>query len=77
VIGIEDFIMKRFALTLLALTAGTSAAWANSCSSWKSTCESRGGGSYCEAQFSKCMKSGSWTEGAKFGGATHSGLAKK
>jgi hypothetical protein len=69
--------MRLIALAVLTSVAGTSAAYANSCSTWKATCESRGGGAYCEAQFAKCMKTGSWTEGAKFGGATHSGLTKK
>jgi hypothetical protein len=69
--------MKTIILGLAALVSGASAASAASCSSWKSTCESRGGSSYCDAQFAKCMKTGTWTEGAKFGGATHTGLAKK
>jgi len=68
----------RFVLLLTtAVILNAAPALASSCSSWKSTCVSRGGGSYCEAQFSKCLKTGSWTEGAKFGGATHSGLTKK
>jgi hypothetical protein len=48
---------------------------ASSCSGWKAICESRGPG--CGAKFQQCMKSGCWTEGAKYGGATHCGLAKK
>ncbi|MFN3867751.1 MAG: hypothetical protein ACK4MF_01650 [Hyphomicrobiaceae bacterium] len=49
---------------------------AASCSSWKATCESRGGGASCDAKYAKCLKTGTFTEGAKFGGATHTGLAK-
>jgi hypothetical protein len=73
----ELCIMRPFVLAALALVASSIAAHAASCSDWKATCESRGGAAYCEAQFAKCLKTGSWTEGAKFGGATHSGLTKK
>ena len=48
-----------------------------SCSAWKSTCESRGGGANCESKYRACLKSGCFTEGAKFGGATHCSLAKQ
>jgi hypothetical protein len=48
---------------------------ASSCSAWKAICETRGPG--CDAKFSQCMKSGCWTEGPKYGGATHCSLAKK
>jgi hypothetical protein len=48
---------------------------ASSCSGWKAICESRGPG--CDAKFAQCMKSGCWTEGPKYGGATHCSLAKK
>lgn len=48
---------------------------ASSCSGWKSICESRGPG--CDAKYSKCLKSGCWTEGPAYGGKTHCGLAKK
>jgi hypothetical protein len=48
---------------------------ASSCSGWQSICESRGPG--CDAKFKQCMKSGCWTEGAKYGGGTHCGLAKR
>jgi hypothetical protein len=48
-----------------------------SCSAWKSTCESRGGGASCESKYRACLKSGCFTEGAKFGGATHCSLAKQ
>jgi hypothetical protein len=48
---------------------------ASSCSGWKAVCESRGPG--CDAKFAQCMKSGCWTEGPKYGGATHCSLAKK
>lgn len=69
--------MRALILAALATFALSSAADAASCSSWKATCESRGGSTYCEQQFAKCMKTGTWTEGAKFGGATHTGVAKK
>jgi hypothetical protein len=49
----------------------------SSCSAWKSTCESRGGGASCDAKYRSCLKSGCFTEGAKFGGATHCSLAKQ
>lgn len=73
--------MKNLILGLVvgagvAVLGGVSA-HAATCSSWKATCEARGGSSYCEAQFAKCMKTGTWTEGAKFGGATHTGVTKK
>jgi hypothetical protein len=48
---------------------------ASSCSGWKAICETRGPG--CAAKFAQCMKSGCWTEGPAFGGATHCSLAKK
>lgn len=51
------------------------AAGASSCSGWKAICESRGPG--CGAKFAACMKSGCWTEGAAYGGATHCGLKKQ
>ncbi len=50
-------------------------AQASSCSAWKSICEARGPG--CDAKYSQCLKSGCWTEGPKYGGATHCGLAKR
>ena len=65
-------------LLALLLVAGSSATvLAASCSDWKATCESRGGGSACEAKYDKCMKTGTFTEGAAFGGATHSGVTRK
>lgn len=64
------------ALAVSAMVASGPAA-AASCSSWKATCQSRGGGADCDAKFAKCMKTGTWKEGAKFGGATHSGVEKK
>lgn len=69
--------MRFLALAIVVTLASSAPALAASCSSWKATCEKRGGGSYCDAQFSQCMTSGTWTEGAKFGGATHSGVTKK
>jgi hypothetical protein len=49
----------------------------SSCSAWKSTCESRGGGATCGSKYRACLKSGCFTEGEKFGGATHCSLAKQ
>lgn len=69
--------MRSIGFALVVVVAGHTSASAASCSSWKTTCESRGGAAYCEAQFAKCMKTGTWTEGAKFGGATHTGVQKK
>jgi hypothetical protein len=69
--------MKLAVLALSMLTLAAAPAFAASCSDWKATCESRGGGAACQAKFDKCMKSGTFTEGEKFGGATHSGLTKK
>lgn len=48
---------------------------ANSCSAWKTICDSRGPG--CDAKLSQCLKSGCWTEGPAYGGARHCGLAKR
>lgn len=48
---------------------------ASSCSGWKAICDSRGPG--CDAKFRQCMKSGCWTEGAKYGGGTHCSLTKR
>jgi hypothetical protein len=47
----------------------------SSCSGWKSVCESRGPG--CGSKYAACLKSGCWTEGEKYGGGTHCGLAKR
>ena len=69
--------MRSIALALVMAAASAVPAFAASCSSWKATCEKRGGGSNCDSQFSQCLSTGTWTEGAKFGGATHSGLTKK
>lgn len=69
--------MRIVLIAAACVAVGGPPALASSCSTWKSTCESRGGSSHCDAQFAKCMKTGTWTEGAKFGGATHSGLTKK
>lgn len=69
--------MRLIVMTALAVTAlGGGQALAASCSSWKAICESRGGGSACDAKYAKCLKTGRFTEGAKWGGATHSGLSK-
>lgn len=69
--------MRVVLLAAAAVCAfGVGPAASASCSSWKATCESRGGGSACDAKYAKCLKTGTFTEGAKWGGATHSGLAK-
>ncbi len=70
-------LFPALAVVLIGVVSGGVSASAASCSSWKATCENRGGAAYCETQFAKCMKTGTWTEGAKFGGATHSGVTKK
>ena len=69
--------MKYALLALSMLILASAPAFAASCSSWKATCEKRGGGDTCQAKFDKCMATGTFTEGAKFGGATHSGVEKK
>jgi hypothetical protein len=56
---------------------GTPAVAADMCSTWKSTCMSRGGGPQCEEKHKACLKSGCFTEGNKYGGGTHCGLTKK
>ncbi len=71
---------KIFVLALLTAAAGLPfalSAEAASCSGWRATCQKRGGGADCDAKFDKCMATGTWTEGAKFGGGTHSGVTKK
>ncbi len=50
---------------------------AASCSGWRATCLKRGGGSSCDEKYAQCMVTGTWTEGAKWGGGTHSGVTKK
>lgn len=62
---------------LLAAALTVSTAEAASCSHWKKMCDSRAGGSACDAKFAKCMKDGSWQEGEKWGGKTHTGLARR
>lgn len=47
---------------------------ASSCSAWKAICDARGPG--CGKKFTACLRSGCWTEAAKFGGKKHCGLAK-
>lgn len=69
--------VSSVASLLLAAAATTTAAEAATCSQWRSTCESRGGGSACDAKFAKCMKDGTFTEGEKWGGKTHTGVTKK
>lgn len=61
---------------VFASALGVGSANAASCSSWKATCESRGGGASCDAKYATCLKTGTFAEGAKFGGATHKGLTK-
>lgn len=68
------------ALTLSALAATMSPAFANSsCSAWKETCESRckAASCVCNDKQRACLKTGCWTEGAKSKGATHCGLTRK
>lgn len=75
----------RLTLTaaIAALLASGSAAPAASCSSWKAMCVKRSASvnpSYlpqCDAKFSACLLSGCFSEGARFGGATHCGLTRK
>jgi hypothetical protein len=58
-------------------TLGTPAVAADMCSTWKNTCMGRRGGPACEEKHKTCLKSGCFTEGAKYGGGTHCGLTKK
>lgn len=72
---------RSLATILLAATAVVGAAntaEAGTCSSWRATCESRGGSvSGCQSKFDKCMATGTWTEGAQFGGTVHKGVRRK
>jgi hypothetical protein len=71
------FVVAIAALVALVSPQASSAA---SCSGWRSTCMKRGGAEFaqlCDSKFSACLSSGCFTEGAKFGGATHCGLIKK
>jgi hypothetical protein len=67
---------------LFAIVAAE-AACAASCSSWRAVCVKRATAvnpAYlpeCDAKFDACLSSGCFTEGAKFGGASHCGLTKK
>ena len=71
------------AFTAVCAVVFAQAASAASCSSWRATCVKRATSfnpSYlpqCDAMFNACLSSGCFTEGAKFGGATHCGLTKK
>jgi hypothetical protein len=67
-------ILLAVMVLLAATTAPSSAA---TCSHWKKVCDSRAGGAACDAKFQKCLKDGSWQEGDKWGGKTHTGLGKK
>ena len=69
---IAGFLLAATATALLA-----AAAEAATCSGWRATCLKRGGGSACDDKFAQCMTTGTWTEGAKWGGATHGGVTKK
>ncbi len=69
--------MKAILLAISLVVIGGGTAVAASCTDWKATCLSRGGGAACAAKFAKCMKTGTFTEGAAYGGATHSNLTKK
>ena len=72
-------------ITIVAAFAlvSTEAESAASCSGWRVTCVKRSTAvaprylPECDAKFSACLSSGCFTEGAKFGGATHCELVKK
>jgi hypothetical protein len=71
-----------FAFTVAAVLALVSAqpASAASCSTWKATCMQRGGAQFaqdCASKFNACLASGCFTEGKKYGGATHCELTRK
>jgi hypothetical protein len=77
--------MKMIAviLSLAASSFAVSAAFApasaaGSCKSWLAMCNSRTGGdsSFCSPKYSECLQSGCFTEGKRYGGATHCGLKK-
>ena len=72
-----DRLLLVVGFSVAASSVAASASLAASCSDWKATCESRGGGSSCQAKFAKCLKTGTWTEGSAFGGGKHSGVTKK
>ena len=70
---------------LLALSAAKLAEAApSSCSAWNATCKARcrepgapaNCANYCANQINACRKSACWTEGARYGGATHCNLKK-
>jgi hypothetical protein len=68
-----------FTAVMFTLVSAQVAA-AASCSSWKGTCLKRVRPQFvwqCESKFSACLTSGCFTEGPKFGAATHCGLTKK
>jgi hypothetical protein len=68
------------AMAALLIIAFTQTAFAISCSGWKAICINRGGATYaaqCDSKFRECLSNGCFTEGVKFGGATHCGITKK
>ena len=60
-----------------SIASSQTALAADSCSSWKAICRARGNTVGCDTRFPTCLRSGCWTEGARYGGATHCGLTKK
>lgn len=73
------------ALALLMLSGiAMDAAAQATCGGWYATCRSRckqmqssNCNDYCSAQLARCRKTGCWTQGAAFGGATHCDLGKR
>jgi hypothetical protein len=67
------------AMAALLIIAFAQTALAISCSGWKAICINRGGATYaqCDSKFRECLSSGCFTEGVKFGGGRHCGVAKK
>jgi hypothetical protein len=72
--------MRRTVVVAVVFAHAASAA---SSSSWRATCVKRATAinqnylPQCDANFNACLSSGCFTEGARFGGATHCGLTKK
>jgi hypothetical protein len=61
---------------LLAFVSAQAAA-ADSCSGWSMKRGDAEFAQQCVVKFDACLSSGCFTEGARFGGATHCGLTKK
>jgi hypothetical protein len=68
------------AAAMFTLASSEVAVAAASCSSWRATCVERatavspGYLPECDAKFNACLSAGCFTEGKRFGGATHCGL---